>query len=278
MKITHSRLICIHNFTYYCMLCTIAHASVCVTIQTLIAGNQQISAKLIVCMRNRTLKMMWWQIIVWLSLTLRESTAAAIAIVIAIYGLFSFQMFCIHNAYSVWIHFVCDFLKQNPVNPERCFKYTVPVTAVAFSNENSQLLAIGKQISKLIQFFSICISKAPQIYTNVCWYHFNSGFYDGHIRIIDITIGDACNLVAISDRKTSPPIEPIWQMKWIKCMYMWNIFICIFIQTLYHDCYLPFDLSLLHFANVHRYFLYPDWNWQYGIRKKSFWPFHRMVL
>lgn len=71
------------------------------------------------------------------------------------------------------------------MNPERCFKYTVPVTAVAFSNENSQLLAIG--------------------------------FYDGSIRIVDITIADACNLVAISDRKTSPPIEPIWQMKWIKC-------------------------------------------------------------
>lgn len=39
-------------------------------------------------------------------------------------------------------------------------------------------------------------------------------------------------------------------------VYMWNIFICIFIQTLYHDCYLPFDLSLPHFTIVHRYFLY----------------------
>lgn len=42
------------------------------------------------------------------------------------------------------------------------------------------------------------------------------GFYDGSIRIIDITIADGSNLVAISERKTSPPIEPVWQMKWIK--------------------------------------------------------------
>lgn len=61
----------------------------------------------------------------------------------------------------------------------------MPVTAVSFSHENSQLLAIG--------------------------------FYDGSIRIIDITMGDASNLVAISERKTSPPIEPVWEMKWIKC-------------------------------------------------------------
>lgn len=70
------------------------------------------------------------------------------------------------------------------MNPERYFKYTVPVTAVSFSKENSQLLAIG--------------------------------FYDGSIRIIDITISDGSNLVAISERKTSPPIEPVWEMKWIK--------------------------------------------------------------
>lgn len=79
---------------------------------------------------------------------------------------------------------IFENITQNPVNPERYFKYTVPVTAVSFSTENSQLLAIG--------------------------------FYDGSIRIIDITIADGSNLVAISERKTSPPIEPVWQMKWIK--------------------------------------------------------------
>lgn len=42
------------------------------------------------------------------------------------------------------------------------------------------------------------------------------GFYDGSIRIIDITIANDSNVVAISERKSSPPIEPIWQMKWIK--------------------------------------------------------------
>lgn len=63
--------------------------------------------------------------------------------------------------------------------------------------------------------------------------------------------------MAISDRKTSPPIEPIWQMKWIKCMYICGIYLYVFfIQNLYHDYYLPFDLSLPHFTIVHRYFLY----------------------
>lgn len=106
------------------------------------------------------------------------------------------------------------------MNPERCFKYTVPVTAVAFSNENSQLLAIG--------------------------------FYDGSIRIVDITIADACNLVAISDRKTSPPIEPIWQMKWIKCkriyikltFYQWMLNLLTYLIS----WYFLFSIFCRHFG------------------------------
>lgn len=82
---------------------------------------------------------------------------------------------------------------QNPVNPERCFRYTVPVTAVSFSHENSQLLAIG--------------------------------FYDGSIRIINITIADGSNLVAITERKTSPSIEPVWEMKWIKSIKIFGIYV-----------------------------------------------------
>lgn len=69
------------------------------------------------------------------------------------------------------------------MNPERCYKYEMPVTAVSFSNENCQLLAIG--------------------------------FYDGTIRIVDITT-DHLSSILISQRKTSPLIEPVWQIKWIK--------------------------------------------------------------
>lgn len=53
-------------------------------------------------------------------------------------------------------------------------------------------------------------------------------------------------------------------------VYVEDRFICIFIHTIYHDCYLPFDLSLPQFAIVQRHSLYPNWNWQFGIRKKSF--------
>lgn len=63
----------------------------------------------------------------------------------------------------------------------------MPVTAVSFSHENPQLLAVG--------------------------------FYDGSVRVIDIRNADASSLIATSHRKTSPPIEPIWQMKWIKSKF-----------------------------------------------------------
>lgn len=74
---------------------------------------------------------------------------------------------------------------QNPVNPERFYKFSVPVTSVAFSRRNTQLLAIG--------------------------------FYDGAVQLIDVTNLNARDArIAISERKTSPSIEPVWQIKWIR--------------------------------------------------------------
>lgn len=73
------------------------------------------------------------------------------------------------------------------MNPERFYKFATHVTAVAFSKNNPQLLAIG--------------------------------FYDSTVRIINIAINDDSSLVAINQRKTSLPIEPIWQMKWINSKF-----------------------------------------------------------
>lgn len=71
------------------------------------------------------------------------------------------------------------------MNPERFYEFAVPVTSIAFSKRNTQLLAVG--------------------------------FYDGSVQIIDVTSLNACHArVAVSERKTSPPTEPVWQTKWIK--------------------------------------------------------------
>lgn len=77
---------------------------------------------------------------------------------------------------------------QNPVNPERFYEFSVPVTSVSFSKRSTQLLAVG--------------------------------FYDGSVQIIDVTYLNARHArVAISERKTSPPIEPVWQIKWMKSKF-----------------------------------------------------------
>lgn len=66
------------------------------------------------------------------------------------------------------------------------------MTSVAFSKRNTQLLAIG--------------------------------FYDGSVQLIDITKLKAADArIAISERKSSPPIEPVWQIKWIKCKFLRKI-------------------------------------------------------
>lgn len=77
---------------------------------------------------------------------------------------------------------------KNPVNPERRFRYKIPVTAVEFSHMNPQLLAIA--------------------------------LYDGTIEVIDITENrtstEGFSVVARSERKSSPGFEPIWEIQWIR--------------------------------------------------------------
>lgn len=76
---------------------------------------------------------------------------------------------------------------KNPVNPERRYRYKIPVTAVAFSKMNPQLLAVA--------------------------------LYDGSIEVLDITENRSVDdhlVVARSERKSSPGFEPIWQIQWIQ--------------------------------------------------------------
>lgn len=78
---------------------------------------------------------------------------------------------------------------KNPVNPERRYRYKIPVTAVEFSKTNPQLLAVA--------------------------------LYDGTVEVIDITENRPTEkhaVVARSERKTSPGFEPVWQIKWIQMM------------------------------------------------------------
>uniref|UniRef100_A0A336L7K3 Dynein axonemal intermediate chain 4 n=1 Tax=Culicoides sonorensis TaxID=179676 RepID=A0A336L7K3_CULSO len=77
---------------------------------------------------------------------------------------------------------VCVWSIKNPVNPERRYVYTAPVTAVRFSKKSPQLLAIG--------------------------------LYDGRVEIRDITLEEGPP-IAKSDRKTSPGFEPVMQIEWV---------------------------------------------------------------
>lgn len=70
------------------------------------------------------------------------------------------------------------------------------VTSVSFSNDNSQLLAIG--------------------------------FYDGTVEVIDVIDENSLSRVAVSQRKTSPPVEPVWNIKWIKSKFVEIYFIASF--------------------------------------------------
>lgn len=67
------------------------------------------------------------------------------------------------------------------------------MTSVAFSMENPQLLAVG--------------------------------LFDGSVQVIDITEDMCSSHVAISQRKTSRPVEAVWQIKWIKSKIIW--FTCL---------------------------------------------------
>lgn len=69
------------------------------------------------------------------------------------------------------------------MNPEKRYRFDHPVTAVEFSKETPQLLAIG--------------------------------FFNGAIEILDISVGDANCVVAKSQRNTAAGFEPIWDMRWV---------------------------------------------------------------
>lgn len=76
---------------------------------------------------------------------------------------------------------------KNPVNPERRYRFNISVSAVEFSQRNPQLLAIA--------------------------------LYDGTIEVIDVTSinpDDRKAVVAKSERLSSPGVEPIWQIQWLK--------------------------------------------------------------
>lgn len=78
---------------------------------------------------------------------------------------------------------------KNPVNPERRYRYRTPVTAVEFSKQTPQLLAVA--------------------------------LFDGTIEILDVS--DESNaavehhiVVAKSERMSSPGYEPVWQIQWMQ--------------------------------------------------------------
>lgn len=77
---------------------------------------------------------------------------------------------------------VCIWSIKNPVNPERYYKYQLPVMTVEFSLHNPQLLAIGLS--------------------------------DGTIEVLDITKLESA-AIAITDRRTLHNCEPIVAIKWI---------------------------------------------------------------
>lgn len=79
---------------------------------------------------------------------------------------------------------------KNPVNPERRYRYKIPVTAVEFSQKSPQLLAVA--------------------------------LYDGTIEILDVSDGRVAAdighhiVVARSDPVSSPGYEPVWKIQWMQ--------------------------------------------------------------
>lgn len=81
------------------------------------------------------------------------------------------------------INFPFEF--QNPMSPERSYRFARPVVSLAFCDgEYAQLLAVG--------------------------------FADGSLRIVDVSCERIQSHVATSERATSPPAEPVWGIKWLK--------------------------------------------------------------
>ncbi|XP_044733490.1 dynein axonemal intermediate chain 4-like [Chrysoperla carnea] len=78
---------------------------------------------------------------------------------------------------------VCIWNIKNPSQPERFYKFSVPVTAVAFGKSNPNLLTVS--------------------------------FYDGTLKVIDITHIDV-KLVAYTTRYTSNSVGPILYVDWVQ--------------------------------------------------------------
>lgn len=78
---------------------------------------------------------------------------------------------------------VCVWSIKNPCDPERYFYYDYPVGAVEFSPYTSTLLAIG--------------------------------LYDGTVQVRDVTSAQG-PVVAVSERSTSPGVDPVLAIKWIQ--------------------------------------------------------------
>lgn len=93
------------------------------------------------------------------------------------YGVYDFQHSPLRRA-----GYVAVWSIKNPRNPERLYRYKVPVTALAFSRAHPQVLAVGT--------------------------------YDGSVELLDIS-DDSSERVARSQRETSPGVEPVWCIEWI---------------------------------------------------------------
>ncbi|XP_069672713.1 dynein axonemal intermediate chain 4 [Periplaneta americana] len=78
---------------------------------------------------------------------------------------------------------VCCWTIKNPTQPERKYKFDSPVTSVNFSKTRPNLLACG--------------------------------FYDGSVVILDVSSINK-TIIAVSNRKTSPSYEPVWQIIWVQ--------------------------------------------------------------
>lgn len=87
-----------------------------------------------------------------------------------------------------WLNLFILYFLQNPVNPERRYRFDHPVTSLKFSKETPQLLAVG--------------------------------FFNGAIQVLDISDSDTNYVVAKSQRNESAGFEPIWDMKWVMSKFV----------------------------------------------------------
>lgn len=76
---------------------------------------------------------------------------------------------------------ICIWSIKNPTQPERLWEFDTPLTSLAFSKTNPNLLA--------------------------------AGFYNGDVHIVDITSYNK-HVIAKSSRNSSPTFQPVWYVTW----------------------------------------------------------------